>query len=355
VPGDNLLAWLAKTPEDAIDPEQPIVDPHHHLWDRRPRQDLPEGTRSHQRYLGDELIEDIRGGGHNVIDTVFVECRAMYREDADDPLRSIGEVEFVQGVAAMAASGLYGEGVRCCGGIVGFANLTLGDAVEPVLSALMGAGANFRGIRHAHGWHASPDIRNSHHGDIERLLGKEDFRAGFAVLDKLGLTFDCWGFHTQLEEVADLAAAFPGVTIIVNHIGGPMAYGPYEGQRETTVFEDWKRGIATVAKSSNVVVKVGGCGMPSYGFGHEQSEDGPPASDVLAAAWRPYFEFVLEHFGADRCMFESNFPVDKVSCSYTGLWNAFKIIAGELGLSRDEKNAMFYSTAAQAYSLELSV
>ena len=355
VPGDNLRAWLAKTPEDAIDPDQPIVDPHHHLWDRRPRPELKEGMRTHLRYLGDDLMEDIQGGGHNVIDTVFVECRAMYREDRSDPLASVGEVEFVQGVAAMAASGLYGEGARCCGGIVGFANLTQGDAVEPTLRALMAAGANFRGIRHAHGWHASPDINNSHHPtrDIEGLLGKADYRAGIAVLDDLGLTLDSWGFHTQLEEVADLASAFPGLTIVMNHIGGPMAYGPYEGQRETTVFDTWLRGMQAVAECSNVVVKVGGCGMPTYGFGHEQGDDGPPASDVLAAAWKPYFKHVVELFGAERCMFESNFPVDKVSCSYTSLWNAFKIIARELEFSEDEKNALFYGTAARAYSLDL--
>ena len=351
ITGDNLRAWIAKTPETAIDPEQPIVDPHHHLWDRRPRREMPEGSRTHQRYLGDDLMEDIRDGGHNIVDTIFIECRAMYREDENDPLRSVGEVEFVQGAAAIAASGLYGEGIQCCGGIVGFANLTLGDAAEPVLRALMEAGANFRGIRHAHGWHASPDINNSHHGDIEGLLARPDFRKGFAHLDKLGLTFDCWGFHTQLSEVAELASSFPGATIIVNHIGGPMAYGPYEGQRETAVFEDWKRGIEAVAKCSNVVVKVGGCGMPSYGFGHEKGTDGPPPSDVLATAWRPYLEFVIEHFGTDRCMFESNFPVDKVSCSYTGLWNAFKIISNELGLSESERNAMFYGTASRAYSL----
>ena len=346
-----------RPPEDAIDPAQPIVDPHHHLWDRRPRPELPAGSRSHLRYLGDDLIEDTRGGGHNVIDTVFVECRAMYREDRDDSLRSVGEVEFVQGVAAMAASGLYGEGVRCCGGIVGFANLTEGDAAEDVLRALMAAGANFRGIRHAHGWHESPDINNSHHPtrDIQGLLGRADFRAGFAALDRLGLTFDCWGFHTQLAEVADLAAAFPGVTIILNHIGGPMAYGPYEGQRETVVFDTWCEGMQAVAAHPNVVVKVGGCGMPTYGFGHDTSDAGPPASDVLAAAWKRYFENVLELFGPNRCMFESNFPVDKVSCSYTSLWNAFKIIANELGLSQDERNAMFYGTAARAYSLDLAL
>lgn len=352
--GDNLRAWLRKTPEEAIDAAQTIIDPHHHLWDRRPRPDVPEGTRTHLRYLADDLVEDIRGCGHNVIDTVFVECRAMYHEDENDPLRVTGETQFVQGVAAMAASGLYGAGVRCCGAIVGFTDLTTGADVEPVLRAHIAAGANFRGIRHAHGWHASPEIRNSHHPtrDIEGLLGKNDFREGFAVLDKLGLTFDCWGFHTQLVEVADLAAAFPGVTIILNHIGGPMAYGPYEGQREGAVFDEWRRGIRLVAECPNVVVKVGGCGMPTYGFGHELGDDGPPDSQELAKAWKPYFEIVIEAYGADRCMFESNFPVDKVSCSYTSLWNAFKLITAELGLDETQKNDLFYGTAARAYSLE---
>lgn len=352
--GDNLRAWLAKTPEDAIDPEQPIVDPHHHLWDRRPRNESTPDSRMHQRYLADDLMEDIRDGGHNVIDTVYVECRAMYREDESDPLRSAGEVEFVQGVTAMAASGHYGEGVRCCAGIVGHANLTLGADVEPILQGLVAAGRGFRGIRHAHGWHPSPEI-TTWGSAKEGLLAREDFRAGFTVLDRLGLTFDCWGFFTQLEEVADLAVAFPDATIIVNHIGGPIAFGPYEGQRETTVFEEWKRAIVAVSKPTNVIMKVGGCGMPSYGFGHEKGDDGPPPSDVLAAAWKPYFAHLLEHFGADRCMFESNFPVDKVSCSYTGLWNAFKIIAGELGLSQAEKDAMFYGTAVKAYSLDIAI
>ena len=358
--GDNLQTWLAGTPETAIDPDQPIVDPHHHLWDRRPRPELEPGQRTQLRYLGDELVEDIRGGGHNVVDTVFVECLAMYRADRDDPLRPVGETEFVQGVAAMAASGLYdrtpGEGVRCCGGIVGYADLTHDvDRVERVLRAHMDAGANFRGVRHAHGWHPSSDMPDSHHPTRGRahLLAADDFRAGFGVLGKLGLTFDCWGYHTQLDEVADLAAAFPNVTIILNHCGGPMAIGPYEGLRETDVFRDWSAGIRLVARYPNVVVKVGGCGMPTYGFGFESRPDGPPGSSELAAAWQPYFALLIELFGADRCMFESNFPVDKVSCSYTGLWNAFKIVANELQLSPTERADVFYGTAARAYSLTL--
>lgn len=352
--GDNLRTWLAKTPEDAIDPEQPIIDPHHHLWDRRPRAVVPEGTRAHQRYLADDLIEDIRGGGHNVFDTVFIECGSMYRLN-DDSKRATGETEFVQGVAAMAASGLYGEDVRCCGAIVGFTNLTKGVAdVESVLRAHMAAGANFRGIRHAHGWHESPDIVNSHHStrDISGLLVRDDFRAGFSILDKLSLSFDCWGFHTQLSEVADLANAFPDVTIILNHIGGPMAGGPYEGQRTTRVFDEWQAGIVPLAASPNIVVKLGGLGMPTYGFAHETLET-PPNSAQLQEDWYPYFNVLINAFGPARCMFESNFPVDKVSCSYTSLWNAFKRISDQLGLSDTEKNDLFYGTAARAYRMSL--
>jgi L-fuconolactonase len=353
--GDNLRAWLAQTPEDAIDVEQPIIDPHHHLWDRRPRPAQPEDSRAHLRYLADDLIEDIRGGGHNVVDTVFIECGSMYRLN-DDSKRAAGETEFVQGVAAMAASGLYGEDVRCCGAIVGFTNLTKGVAdVESVLRAHMAAGANFRGIRHAHGWHESPDIPNSHHPtrDIAGLLARDDFRAGFSILDKLNLSFDCWGFHTQLSEVADLANAFPNVTVILNHIGGPMAIGPYAGLRETQVFNDWQAGIVPLAASANIVVKLGGLGMPSYGFAHETLA-APPNSEQLQKVWQPYFDVLINAFGPARCMFESNFPVDKVSCSYTSMWNAFKRISDQLGMSETEKNDLFYGTAARAYRMSLS-
>lgn len=353
--GDALRAWVEPTIEATLDPAQPIIDPHHHLWDRRPRPELREGQRTHLRYLADDLIEDIRGGGHNVIDTVFVECMSMYREDESDPARSVGETEFVQGVAAMTASGLYGDGVRACGAIVGFVDLTRHSAAGAVLEAHMAAGANFRGIRHAHGWHASPDIRNSHHPtrDIEGLLRQADFREGFAELDRLGLTFDCWGYHTQLSEVADLARAFPGVTIILNHCGGPMALGPFAGQSETVVWDAWLAGVTEVATCPNVVVKVGGCGMPTYGFGFEDGA-AAPASETLANAWQPYFERLIDLFGPSRCMFESNFPVDKVSCGYTNLWNAFKRVADNLGLAGADRNDVFYGTAARAYRMSLT-
>ena len=350
IPGENLKRWLARTPEPPIDPEQPIIDPHHHLWDRRPRPELARDSRQQLRYLADDLVEDIRGAGHNVVDTVFVECRSMYRESGG-PLAPVGETEFVQGAAAMAASGLYGEGVRFCGAIVGHADLTLGAAVEDVLLAHCAAGRNFRGIRHAHGWHASSDMPKSHHptAGTEGLLAMPAFREGFAVLDRLGVVFDCWGYHGQLGEVAALANAFPGTTIVLNHIGGPIAMGPYEGEREGRLFEEWKAGIETVAGCPNIVVKAGGCGMVTYGFGFEKQAD-PPDSETLARAWQPYFAHLIECFGAPRCMFESNFPVDRAGGAYTLLWNSFQRMVADF--SDDEKAALFRGTARRVYRLD---
>ena len=348
-PDANLKRWLEQASEDPIDPEQPIIDPHHHLWDRRSQPAPPPGTRQHRVYLEDELIEDIRGAGHNVIDTVFVECRYKYHTGGglDAP---VGETEFVQDFSARLAS----RGVRCCGAIVGFTNLTLGAQAKDVLQAHQSAARNFRGIRHAHGWHASLDMPRSHHptAGTEGLLGLPAFREGFAALDELGLTFDCWGYQSQLDEVADLANAFPGVTIVLNHIGGPIAVGPYAGQREGQVFEEWKRGIEMVSHCQNIVVKTGGCGMVNYGFGYE-TWDVPADSATLAELWRPYFAHLIDCFGASRCMYESNFPVDKASFSYGSMWNAFKRIANDLRLSPDEKDDVFYRTAARSYSMDV--
>jgi len=359
--GDALRAWLASTPEEAIDPEQPIIDAHHHLWDRRPRPPMKPGERVQHRYLLDDLMEDIRGGGHNVIDTVFVECQSMYREDRSDPHHVVGETEFVQGVAAMAASGLcaaeYGPGVRCCGAIVGAADLTLDPGlVDSVLRAHMAASQGFRGVRHGHGWHPSPGVHGSHAPTRGRaqLLAADDYRAGLAVLMRLGLSLDCWGYFTQLDDVADMAAAFPDLNIVLNHLGGPITEGPYEGKRESVVFPQWYEAIKRVAECPNVVVKLGGCAMKMYGFGFDTREPGPARSEELAAAWKPTLAHLIELFGPERCMFESNFPVDKVSCSYTGLWNAFKIVSNDLGLSQSEKDSVFFATAARAYAMPLS-
>ncbi|MFP8874102.1 MAG: amidohydrolase family protein, partial [Myxococcota bacterium] len=232
--GNRLNEWQSQTAETPLDPEQPIVDAHHHLWDRRSRDDFEETTPTHSRYTGDDLMDDIIRSGHNIVDTVFIECLAMYRSQGG-PTAASGEVEFVQGVAAQANADLFGKGLRCCGAIIGAANLTLGADVPVALDSLMASGRNFRGIRHGHGFHPSPDVPLTHHPtrDIEHLLLRDDFRSGFSDLARRGLLFECWGYHTQLGEVADLARTFPAVPIVLDHIGGPVGIGPFEGQRET--------------------------------------------------------------------------------------------------------------------------
>ena len=325
--------WLARTSEPALEPELPIIDPHHHLWDR-----------SGNRYLLEELLEDTRG--HNVRQTVFVECSSMYRADGADELRVVGETEFVQGVAAKSASGQYGE-TRVATGIVGSADLRLGDSVAPVLEAHMAASPQrFRGIRHRAAW-AEPPVVARRTAGPEHLLLDPGFRRGYAHLRTYGLSFEGWVYHTHIADLADLAGAFPDTTIVFNHLGGPIGIGPYADRRDA-VFADWKAAVAELAKHQNVVAKVGGIQMVVNGYGwHEH--DRPPTSDQLIAANRDWYDYMFEQFGPDRCMFESNFPVDKLSCSYTVLWNQFKKLTARF--SADERAAMFHDTARRVYRL----
>jgi predicted TIM-barrel fold metal-dependent hydrolase len=327
--------WLAKWREDALEPDLPIVDPHHHLWER-----------SDHRYLLSDLLDDT-GSGHNVTATVFVECMAMYRATGPRETAPVGETEFVNGVAAMSASGAYGP-AKLCAGIVGFADLTLGERVTPVLEAHVRAGGGrFRGIRHAAGWDASEQIRKSHTNPTQRLLRDATFRAGFARLAPLGLSFDAWLYHPQLDDLVDLARAFPGTTIILDHVGGPLGYGPYAGKTDET-FTHWATSMRALAGCANVVVKLGGLGM-RLGVFDFYKRPSPAPSQELAAAWKPWIDTCIEAFGAERCMFESNFPVDKITCSYAVLWNAFKHLAA--GASAGEKTALFSGTARRAYRL----
>lgn len=327
--------WLDLVIEEALEPELPICDPHHHLWD------FPGS-----RYLLDELMLDT-GGGHNIRKTVFIECSSMYNSFATAAMAPIGETEFVQGIAAQSASGQYGE-TQAVAGIVGFADLTMGAAVEDVLLAHKAASPNrFRGIRHACSWDASDAVRNAHTNPPQSLYMQDQFRQGFALLEKHQLSFDSWQFHTQITELVDLAKTFPGVTIILDHVGGPVGIGPYMGKREA-IFEQWKVDMAELATCPNVVVKLGGLAMAVNGFGWHKREQ-PPTSDHLADVTAPYYLFCIEQFGVNRCMFESNFPVDKVSCSYTVLWNAFKKVAK--GYSAEDKLALFHDTAVRVYSL----
>lgn len=333
--------WLALTMEDPIDPDLPICDPHHHLWDRPNLQWL----HPDKRYLLEELLQDT-GGGHNIVKTVFLQCGSMYRKGGPPEMQPVGETEFVQGIAAQSASGQYGM-TNVAAGIVGFADLTLGTAVAPVLEAHIAASRNrFRGIRNASVWDESPDIR-SYRNYPKGLLLDPKFQEGFACLQKYGLSFDAWLYHTQLMELVDLARAFPDIPIILDHIGSPIGSGPYAGKRKE-VFQEWKSGIAVLATCLNVVVKLGGLGMPLCGFGwHEQAT--PPNSAELANAMAPYYRWCIEQFGVNRCMFESNFPVDKISYSYTVLWNAFKRISK--GFAPEDRAALFHDTAVKVYRL----
>jgi L-fuconolactonase len=326
--------WLSKRQEEIIEPDLPIIDPHHHLWDRD------------ARYLFPELLADI-GSGHNVRATVFLQCASMYRADGPPELRPIGETEFVNGAAAMSASGIYGP-ARICAGIVGYADLRLGAKVEAVLEAhLRAGGGRFRGIRNSTVWDADESITTVSLKPPPRLMYDPAWREGFARLAPLKLSFDGWLYYTQLGEVTDLARAFPDTTIIVDHVGGVLGIAAYAGRRDE-IFAQWRTGIAELARCPNVYMKLGGLGMRTNGFDfHER--DLPPASQDLATAWRPYVETCIAAFGVERSMFESNFPVDKGSCSYAILWNALKRLAS--GYSAAEKKALFHDTAAKVYRL----
>ena len=330
-------AWLAqRPPEPILEPDLPIIDTHHHLWER------PD-----HRYLLHEFLDDVRTG-HNTVATVFMECHSMYRAHGPEEMRPVGETEFVAGVAAMSDSGQYGP-TRVAAGIVGFADLTLGDRVQPVLEALIqAAGGRFRGVRHAAAWDASEVIGNSRTASGPHLMRQADFRSGLHRLTSLGLSLDAWAFHPQLPDVVDLARAFPDARIVMGHVGAPLGYGPYAGKRDE-VFSTWKAGVTDLAKCDNVVMKLGGMMMRQASFDY-RTAPAPPTSAELAALWRPYVETCIELFGADRCMFESNFPVDKMGIGWAALWNALKRIAA--GASADEKRAMFSGTARRIYRLE---
>lgn len=328
--------WLGRQHEEILDPDLPIVDAHHHLWDRPPG----------QRYMFEDLLRDT-GSGHDIRATVYVQCRSMYRFDGPAALKPVGETEFVNGVAACSASGIYGP-IRACAAIVGLADLTLGAAVEEVLLAhLRAAPDRFRGIRNMTASHASPAISPGFGRVPEGLLADATFRAGFARLAPLGLSYDVWAFHSQLGEVLDLARAYPDTTLIVNHAGGPLGLGPYAGRRDE-VMRDWRRDMSELAACPNVVLKLGGLGMHISGLRfHEQAA--PPSSEMLAEAWRPWIHAGIELFGAQRCMFESNFPVDKGMASYAAVWNAFKRLTR--GVTPLERHALFAGTAARVYRL----
>jgi L-fuconolactonase len=347
------------TPEAILDPDLPIVDAHHHLWffpetaiatmekldSLVARLSVPTYRRN-ARYLLDEYMTDVQTG-HNVRASVFVDARAMYRTTGSDEMKSVGEIEFVNGVAAMAASGLFGD-VKVGAGIVGGADLRMGDAIESVLMAhIQVGGGRYRGVRAAWTIHDA-DERILGAGRPAGVLLDAKFREGFQWLQRLGLSFDALILEPQLPELVDLARAFPYTSIVLNHVGMPVGVGRYAGKRQER-FVTWRDNMRALADCDNVTVKLGGLGVGLAAFDSARSTS-PPTSAQLASEWRPYIETCIEQFGAHRCMFESNFPVDSAACSYPVLWNAFKRIAA--GCSNEEKTALFSDTAARVYRLQ---
>ena len=324
--------WLALHQEEAIEPDLPIIDAHHHIYDR------PDN-----RYLPAQLIEDV-SSGHRIVATVFIECRAGYRLDLDELMQPVGEVEYVSRIAETAPGP-----TRICEAIVGYADLDAGSRAAQVLEAEIEAGkGRFKGVRNISAWHNDPAARGSVAEPPPDLYSRQSFREGFACLAPLGLSFDAWLYHTQIDELVELARLNPTTAIVLNHVGGPIGIGPYAGRR-TEVFTEWRAAMRRLALCENISIKIGGFGMRLFGFGFHE-EPTPPDSVTLSVTWRPYVETCIEIFGPERCMFESNFPVDKGAVSYAVLWNAFKRVTATH--TSGERAALFHGSAARFYRIE---
>ncbi len=340
--------------ETILEPDLPIIDPHHHLWDLRPMLPMFPEPRHHfiaalvdNAYYGFDQLHAHLSGGHNIVGTVFMECGAFYNAAYGEAKKVVGEVEYVNGVAAQSASGIYGD-LRACAGFVGHADLLLGSGAGEVLDALQAASPRFRGIRHQGAWDADPEVLGPPFHAPEGLYRDAAFREGFAELGKRELSFDAWVLEPQLPDVIDLANAFPDQPICLDHCGTPLGVASYHGRLHER-FDTWRHSIRELARCENVVVKLGGLAMAFCGL----PEEGPAAgssSEHLAALWRPYVETCIEAFGPNRAMFESNYPVDYWGADYQVLWNAFKHLT--VGASADEKAALYAGNAARFYRIE---
>ena len=323
-------AWLDSVVEDVVDPDAPIIDPHHHLWPKGGS--LPYGLA--------DLEADL-GSGHHVVDTVFVECGAAYDRGAGDAFAPVEETTFVTGEAERSDRSVMG-------GIVAHADLRDGSNLDAVLDAHEAAGnGRFRGIRHAGSHALHPEVLTIPGRAPAGLYADAAFRSGVARLGERGLTYDTWHYHYQNRDFLELARAVPGTTMVLDHFGTPLGVGPYQSQREQ-IFQQWTTDIDDISSCENVVAKIGGLAMPDNGFGWHTAER-PPTSDEFIEAQGRYYLHTIEQFGPERCMFESNFPVDRSSLSYRTVWNAFKKLVADF--SADERDAMLRGTAARVYRL----
>ncbi|PCJ11169.1 MAG: amidohydrolase [Gammaproteobacteria bacterium] len=332
-PPDNQQAqWLAQVQEDIIEPDLPICDAHHHLWLNTGHTGWP--------YTLKDLHADT-ATGHNIVRTVFIECHAQYRKDGPEHLRPVGETEFVVELAERSTVSGQAE----IAAIMGHADLSMGDAVEDVLAAHEDAGRGiFRGIRYITAQDTYPPLSMGECVQMDHA----NFLAGVRKLGALSYTFDAFVYHPQLLKLAAVAKACPETPIVIDHLGGFLGVGPYKGKREE-IYRYWKGAIKELARAPNTYLKLGGIGMPMFGFRWDKQER-PPTSKELAAPWIEPIQYAIEQFGPARCMFESNFPVDKRGTGYVVLWNAFKRIASEY--TADEKRDLFHNTAARAYRIE---
>ncbi len=329
--------WLALTTEETLEPEIAICDPHHHFWVHRPE------PADYQQYLLPDLVGDVNSG-HNVHSTVFIEVRCEYRTDGPDEMKPVGEVEYVQTIADASASGSHGP-TKAAAAIIGHADLKLGEGVRPVLEAMQAASPNrFRGVRHSVGWDESRELANR---EIKGALGTDGYRAGAKVLAGMGLILENSLYFHQASELADFARALPELTIVLNHIGGLVRVGPY-ANRDEYVLPEWRKGIELMAKAPNIVLKLGGVGQTRFAYGWDERET-PVGSEELAETLGPLMNHCIEQFGPERCMFESNYPVDKISFSYNVLFNAFKRLSK--GYSATDRANLFHGTAARVYNI----
>ena len=331
--------WLNQHIEDPISPNIPIIDPHHHLWDV-----------GFGRYYIEELLEDINSSGHNILSTVYIMSSSntkIYSKDGLEEFKPLTEIEFATSEGKRADL-IPNNKVKVNASIVGSVDLTYGNKLQPVLEKAVNISeGRLKGIRMLLASHTDPRISS---GAVKSDLGlmlHPNFIEGAKCIQNANLSLDFWIYHTQLNEMEKIARSLPDLTIILNHIGGPIHLGEYEGKQAAT-HREWRSAMMRLSRIPNINVKLGGLGMAVNGAKFHNNKF-PPNSVQLSDVWKPWIYETIDMFGFDRCMFESNFPVDKGSCSYGALWNAFKILAKDM--SDDEINKLFSKNAAKIYKI----
>ncbi|MDC3107679.1 amidohydrolase family protein [Paracoccaceae bacterium] len=338
------LDWLKRVREDIIDPGQRIIDPHHHLWPKTVKGS--SNVRRHRlyNYMLEDFWEDT-SSGHNVTDSVYIECSEFFWSSEKEHFNPVGETEHMRGLAQFSQEN---TGETSISGIIGHANLLLGKDVDEVLERHIDIGGKFfKGIRHAGSWDPSDKINNSHHNPPKDMYLMKEFGEGIKALSVRGLVFEAWQYHHQIPQVTHLAKNNPDLLIILNHFSGPLGVASYATKKEE-VYDKWKKDLCELSQYKNVYAKLGGLAMPINGFGFETNPNPPTSNDFLSFQRQFYFT-TIDLFGPERCMFESNFPVDKYSVSYHVLWNAFKNLVKDF--SKADKEHLFYKTASNVYSI----